>query len=66
MPPLIYKNLRLTYPPNPLSRASQDPISIRRIILVILDMLQAMAKATGLANFTPAHIIMICVGALFI
>lgn len=34
--------------------------------MVILDMLQAMAKGTGLANFTLAHIIMICVGALFI
>lgn len=34
--------------------------------MVILDMFQAMAKGTGLANFTPAHIIMICFGGLFI
>ena len=34
--------------------------------MVILDMFNAMAKGTGLANFTPAHIIMICSGALFI
>lgn len=32
----------------------------------IFEMLQAMARATGIANFTLAHIIMICFGALFI
>lgn len=32
----------------------------------ILSMLKAMGQGTGLAHFTPAHIIMLCFGILFI
>ncbi len=34
--------------------------------MVIIDMFVAMAKGTGIANFSLAHIIMICFGILFI
>lgn len=34
--------------------------------MVLLEMLKAMAHGTGLANFTPGNILMICFGILFI
>ncbi len=34
--------------------------------MILLEMLDAMARGTGLANFTLANIIMICFGILFI
>lgn len=32
----------------------------------IIKMIQAMGSGTGIANFTPAHIVMLCIGVLFI
>ncbi len=34
--------------------------------MILVDMLKSMANSTGLANFTIGHIVMICVGILFI
>jgi len=35
-------------------------------MMTLVNMLKAMASDTGLANFTIAHIVMICIGILFI
>lgn len=34
--------------------------------MILIDMLKAMVSSTGIANFTVAHVVMICVGCLFI